>query len=156
MEEDWKRDPIASALLGENPTFVGSMRSGIVMFGYTQFLPGYCLLIATSKVTTLNDLNMRQRTQFLIDMSILGDAIMKTCNPLRVNYSIYGNDASFLHAHVFPRYEWELEYHRKNPVWTYPETNWTDGEYQWSNADNRELKVKISNNLKLMMDAVYE
>ena len=34
-------------------------------------------------------------------MSVLGDAILAACSPLRVNYDILGNTDQFLHAHVF-------------------------------------------------------
>ena len=47
-------------------------------------------------------------------MSLLGEAIMTACNGLdpslrRLNYEILGNTDRYLHAHVFPRYEWEDE-----------------------------------------------
>jgi diadenosine tetraphosphate (Ap4A) HIT family hydrolase len=41
-------------------------------------------------------------------MSLIGEAILKVCSPSRVNYSIYGNTNAYLHAHLFPRYNWEL------------------------------------------------
>lgn len=155
MQNDWRRDPIASAERGENPTLLARMRTGFALFGYTQFLPGYCLLIRTPKVANLNDLDIKSRTEFLLDMSLLGEAIEKVCHPLRVNYSIYGNEAAFLHAHLFPRYEWEPEYNRKNPVWTYPESNWTEPSCQWSKEKHGGLMTNLSNAINEIMQTSY-
>lgn len=83
------------------------MRSGFVVMFDSQFLPGYCLLLASPMVGQLNDLTGRDRTQFLEDMALLGDAIRAATKCKRVNYSIYGNLDPFLHVHVIPRYVWE-------------------------------------------------
>jgi len=155
MSDDWKQNPIQSAVRGENPTFLKQLKSGIVLFGYNQFLPGYCLLIAHPEVPSLNHLDMTKRSEFLIDMSILGDAIIKSCHPLRVNYSMYGNSSEFLHAHVFPRYEWEPEEYIKHPVWTYPESTWEEPESQWSNPRFAQLKVDIATSLDEIMASIY-
>jgi diadenosine tetraphosphate (Ap4A) HIT family hydrolase len=80
--EDWKKDRIGSALRGENPTVLARMKSGFAVIGDPQFLPGYCLLIAYPKVNSLNDLSLEQRKDFLLDMSLLGDAISDVCSPI--------------------------------------------------------------------------
>lgn len=46
---EWKNDRIGSVLKGENPTVITRMRSGFAVLGDTQFLPGYCLLLAYPK-----------------------------------------------------------------------------------------------------------
>jgi len=155
MISDWKQDPIQSSIRGENPTFLKRMNSGIVLFGYNQFLPGYCLLIAHPEVPSLNHLDMTKRTEFLLDMSILGDAIVNSLHPLRVNYSMYGNSAEFLHAHVFPRYEWEPEEHIKEPVWTYPKSTWEEPASQWSNPKFHQLRADLVASLDEMMVLQY-
>jgi hypothetical protein len=42
-----------------------------------------------------------------------------------VNLEILGNTDVFLHAHVWPRYEWEPIEHVQKPVWLYPPELWT-------------------------------
>jgi diadenosine tetraphosphate (Ap4A) HIT family hydrolase len=155
LNTDWKNNPIESAEQGKNPTFLKRMKSGIVLFGYSQFLPGYCLLIATPEVPSLNHLDISKRQEFMLDMSILGDAILKTCNPLRVNYSMYGNSSEFLHTHIFPRYDWEPEEYRQGPVWLYPKSKWTEEDSQWTNPKYKELMVGITKNLDDLMKAHY-
>lgn len=152
---DWKKDRIGSALRGENPTVIAKMKSGFAVIGDPQFLPGYCILIAYPKVNSLNDLNIIQRKDFLLDMSLIGDAITDVCNPIRVNYDILGNTDAFLHAHIFPRYEWEEEERRKYPVWLYPKENWSIEKYQFSEESYGELKKNLSEKLHELMSKNY-
>ncbi len=37
----------------------------------------------------------------------------------RMNYEILGNTYAHLHAHLFPRYEWEPLEHVGRPAWLY-------------------------------------
>ncbi len=80
---------------------------------------------------------------------------MDVCKPLRVNYDILGNTDTFLHAHVFPRYEWEEEAKRKAPVWQYPRENWTLDKYQFSENTHGDLKQKLSLKLNALMETYY-
>jgi diadenosine tetraphosphate (Ap4A) HIT family hydrolase len=121
--DDWKQDRVGSALRGENPTVLRRLPSGFAVIGDTQFLPGYCLLLAEPEATHLSDLDLAARTQFLMDMSLLGEAVERACahdGLVRINYEILGNSLPLLHAHVFPRYAWEPDERRAHPVWLYP------------------------------------
>lgn len=149
--DDWKKDRLASALNGTNPTVLVKMKSGFAVFGDLQFLPGYCLLMACPRVESLNEMNMQQRADFLLDLSLLGDAVLAVCKPLKINYEILVNAADFLHAHVFPRYEWESEERRKKPVWLYPEEHRFAPESRFSEEKHGELKKRISEKLKELM-----
>jgi len=71
---------------------------------------------------------------FLSDMERLGEAVERACRRLdpsfrRVNLEILGNTDSFLHAHVWPRYEWEPADLVGLPVWLYPGERWTSEEF---------------------------
>jgi diadenosine tetraphosphate (Ap4A) HIT family hydrolase len=111
---------IAQLDRGENPAMVARLPSGFAVMADSQFLPGYCLLLAYPQAGKLNDLEGARRSQFLMDMARLGDAILAATNCLRINYSIYGNLDPFLHAHVIPRYEWEPEDYRSKPPMQIP------------------------------------
>ncbi|MFL0411986.1 hypothetical protein ACH0AH_12480 [Microbacterium paludicola] len=39
---------------------------------------------------------------------------------------ILGNTDAFLHAHIWPRYDWEPPEIVGDPVWLYPRERWTD------------------------------
>jgi diadenosine tetraphosphate (Ap4A) HIT family hydrolase len=105
---------------GQNPALIAELPSGFAVMGDSQFLPGYCLLLAYPMVEKLNDLQGDGRLQFLADMAKLGDAVLKATNCLRINYSIYGNLDPFLHAHIFPRYHWEEDAYRTSPPMQIP------------------------------------
>lgn len=131
------------------------MKSGLVYLGNMQFLPGYCILVADPEVPSLNDLEMPQRAEFLLDMSLLGDAITAVCQPTRINYGILGNSAPVLHAHLFPRYDWEPEEQKKWNVWRYPEEYWTDEKYAFNQTRDTALMQKLVTTLEALMQQHY-
>lgn len=127
------------------------MRSGIAVMGDTQFLPGYSLLLREPRVGRLEDIPLAEREVFLSEMAMLGEAVRIACSPRRVNYSIYGNTDAFLHAHVFPRYDWEPAERVTRPVWTYPEANWTNPLMEYDEQKHGALRERISMALKDLM-----
>ena len=89
------------------------------MFGHQQFVPGYLLLLPDPVVPDLNALTPENRSQFLLDMSRLGDALMQVSTPVRINYAIFGNVEPALHAHVIPRYRTEPASMQTQHPWAY-------------------------------------
>ena len=77
--DDWKQDRIRAAERGENPMTLTRMRSGFAVIGDDQFLPGYCLLLASPRVDHLTDLPLALRSVYLQDMSLIGEAIIQVC-----------------------------------------------------------------------------
>ncbi|MGP4040358.1 HIT family protein [Gracilibacillus sp. D59] len=152
---NWKKDRIESAHRGENPMIMVKMKSGFAAIGDTQFLPGYCVLLPSKKFGSLEELDFKQRSDYLLDMSLIGEAILKVCEPRRVNYSIYGNTDAYLHAHVFPRYNWEPEERIPYPVWQYSAEKWSNPEYQYSQETHGELKGKLSKEIHELMEKAY-
>ena len=55
---------------------VGRVRSGWVLLGDWQFLSGYSWLLPDPVVQSLNDLSTADRVDFLLDMAVLGDALL--------------------------------------------------------------------------------
>ena len=115
---------VALAREGQNAKVIRRLASGWAVMGDVQFLPGYCLLLADPVVPSLNALGEEARRQFLSDMALLGDALLTVTNALRINYEILGNAEPELHAHLFPRYAWEVDSARRMPAWF----------YDWQNA----------------------
>lgn len=128
----WKADRIGSSLRGENPTVLRRLGAGFANIGDVQFLPGYCvLLVDNPEVQRLTDLPRDRRARFLADMDVLGEAVERVCgrrDPAfrRVNLEILGNTDPYLHAHVWPRYDWEPADVVGRPVWLYPVERWSD------------------------------
>src|SRR5689334_23728413 len=104
---------------GRDPAVIGRCASGWAVFGQQQFVAGYLLLLPDPVVPDLNALTPERRSQFLLDMSRLGDALVRTTAPVRVNYAIFGNVEPALHAHVIPRYRNEPEAMQTQHPWAY-------------------------------------
>lgn len=144
----WKLDRIGSCERGENPMVLARMRSGFAVIGDNQFLPGYCVLLGYPQAASLNELPLDKRGQYLIDMTLIGDAILKVCNPLRINYAIMMNLDHYLHAHIEARYDWEPEEYKCRPRWFYPREIMYSKEYEYSEERHGEMKRKIAEALR--------
>jgi diadenosine tetraphosphate (Ap4A) HIT family hydrolase len=107
------------ARAGKNPTVICKMRSGWLVLGDSQFIAGYCVLLADPIVSSLNDMTGDARAIFLEDMAIVGDALLRCTDAYRINYEILGNSDPALHAHIFPRYMSEPAERHRAPVWQY-------------------------------------
>ena len=110
---------VESARLGLNPHVICPVLSGWAVLGDHQFFRGYCLLLPDPVVPGLNDLSRGDRAQFLLDMSLIGDALLANTDAHRINYEILGNTEAALHAHIFPRYTTEPGRYVKGPIWNY-------------------------------------
>ena len=110
---------VDDARAGLDPAVLGRCAAGWAVFGQQQFIPGYLLLLPDPVVPDLNALTAERRAQFLLDMSRLGDALMRTTSPVRINYAIFGNQEPALHAHVIPRYSNEPAHLRTLHPWSY-------------------------------------
>lgn len=130
--EAWETDRIGSALSGENPTVLTRLSASFAVIGDVQFLPGYSVaLIDRPGIERLSDLSRPDRLRFLSDIDALGEAVERACRAhdpqfRRVNLEVLGNTDPFLHAHVWPRYEWEPADLIGKPVWLYPAERWSD------------------------------
>jgi len=110
---------VVLARAGNNPTVICRMRSGWLVLGDSQFLAGYCVLLADPIVSSLNDMSSDARAIFLEDMVVVGDAVLRCTDAYRINYEILGNADPALHAHIFPRYMSEPDERRRAPIWQY-------------------------------------
>jgi diadenosine tetraphosphate (Ap4A) HIT family hydrolase len=110
---------VNDARAGRDNTVLGRCASGWAVFGHQQFVPGYLLLLPDPVVPDLNALTPERRSQFLLDMARLGDALLRTTSPIRINYAIFGNVEPALHAHVIPRYRSEPENMQTQQPWAY-------------------------------------
>ncbi len=110
---------------------MAKLPGAFAVMGDVQWLPGYCvLLVDRPDVDGLNDLAPDERREYLASMAILGAAVESACRSAdggfrRLNFDILGNTDEFLHAHVWPRYDWEPVERMRKPVWLYPAEFWT-------------------------------
>ncbi len=123
---------MGAALRGENPTVLARLDAGFAVIGDVQFLPGYCVFISDDTAADrLTDLPRERRVAFLAGAERLAEAVQNVCSRRdpafrRINLEIQGNHDAFLHAHVWPRYEWEGPDHVWRPVALHPLERWHD------------------------------
>jgi diadenosine tetraphosphate (Ap4A) HIT family hydrolase len=119
-------------LSDENPTVMARLPAGFAVIGDVQFLPGYSLLITDDpSIQRLSDLPHPRRRDFLASLDLLAEAVELACKSAdpafrRVNIEILGNTDPQLHAHIWPRYDWEDKELVLGPVWLYPLERWSD------------------------------
>ena len=71
---------------GENPAVLCRMPSGRAVLGDAQFIQGYCLLLSAPVVPDLNALTLDERKQYLLDTTLIGDALLEVTEAYRINY----------------------------------------------------------------------
>ena len=154
MTEDWRDDRIGSALRGKNPTVLAELAGGFAVIGDTQFLPGYCVLLAKDpSAKALAQLPRGQRLQFLADVDLLATAVERACRSevvgfQRINIDILGNQDEFVHAHVWPRYTWEPAHLVQKPVWLHDPDNWRDAAHALNEQRHGRLRQRITEELR--------
>ncbi|GHD67660.1 HIT family protein [Streptomyces goshikiensis] len=156
IDTDWRRDRIGSAHRGENPTVMRRLDAGFAAIGDRQFLPGYSVLLTDDPaVTRLSDLPRPRRLAYLTDTERLAEAVERACARLdpafrRVNIEILGNTDPYLHAHVWPRYDWEPADLVRLPVWRYGEEEYWRGERHALAPRHDALRAAIGEELDLL------
>lgn len=120
------------------------MPSGWVVLGDTQILPGYSILLSDPLVQDLNALSLEERTAFLRDMSIVGDALLEVTGASLINYEILGNADRALHSHIVPRYATEPDDARRRPIWF---SDWTNAP-KFDPERDKELMQKLADAIK--------
>jgi diadenosine tetraphosphate (Ap4A) HIT family hydrolase len=153
---DWRDDRIGAAARGENPTVLHEMRSGYAVIGDVQFLPGYCVLLGKHpSARALAEMPRPERVQFLADVDLLATAVESACRASdpafrRVNIDILGNADAFVHAHIWPRYDWEPPELIWRPVWLYDLASWRDPATALG-EQHTLLRAGITENLRALM-----
>ncbi|OFX06126.1 MAG: hypothetical protein A3D94_08525 [Alphaproteobacteria bacterium RIFCSPHIGHO2_12_FULL_66_14] len=110
---------------GQNEFIICRMKSGWLVIGDVQPLPGYCVLLADPVVESINALDQAQRTQYSLDVIRAGDAILAVTDAYRINYETLGNSEPALHTHIIPRYRAEPDEKRRRVAWSV---------YDWATA----------------------
>jgi diadenosine tetraphosphate (Ap4A) HIT family hydrolase len=140
-------------MVEDDPSFLARLPAGFAVMGGAQFLPGYSLLLPDdSEAMRLSDLPRPTRLAYLESLDRLAEAVELACRQAdpafrRVNIEILGNSDPHLHAHVWPRYDWEDEVRVTWPVWNYPEDRWHDPATALG-PQHDALRAAITENLK--------
>lgn len=134
--------------------YLYTFKTSYVELSKSQFLPGYCVQLAKIQYPSLNDMPLSERQDYLMEMSILGDAMMEVLPSIRINYNILGNSYHVLHTHLFPRYAWEEEDKRLSVVWKYDVSMWDSPLYNEEEFGQmkRDLQAAINRRYKAYLE----
>jgi diadenosine tetraphosphate (Ap4A) HIT family hydrolase len=135
-----------------HPFLLKNMPSGYAVFNEHQpdAINGCCMLLPSTPVSSLNDLDEHERAQFTSDMLLLGDAITLATGCERVNYLVLCNQAPELHAHCIPRFASEDPgLRRQGPFEAY---SFADARSSDAEGRDRELCDAISDALTTLVE----
>jgi diadenosine tetraphosphate (Ap4A) HIT family hydrolase len=141
---------VEQARAGRHHALVCRVPSGWVVLCEMQHLSGYCIHMPDPVVPDLNALNQEQRSRYLLDMSIIGDALLEINGAYRINYAIMGNSDPALHAHIVPRYHSEPETYRTNTPWSYPKAMMDSIRYDPERDADLRLKLAAAIERRVM------
>jgi diadenosine tetraphosphate (Ap4A) HIT family hydrolase len=102
---------------GQNPFVICKMKSGWLVIGDVQPLPGYCVFLADPVIESLNALDEAGRIRYSLDVARVGDAMLTVADSYRINYETLANAEPALHTHIIPRYLREPDDKRRRPAW---------------------------------------
>ena len=139
---------------GNDPQFLAKTPSGYAILSNQQpaSVTGCCMLLPDPTPAHLNDLTLEDRSRFLLDLSLLGDAVQEATGCARLNYLMLCNQVPWLHGHVVPRFTSEdPEKYKLDPfaAYDFPAARTADA----TGAD-KELFETLRDALRRRLDAV--
>ena len=99
----------------QNKYFVAELETGFVVIGDRQYFKGYTLFLCKMHITELHFLEIEYKKIFLLELSLISEAVYNCFKPHKLNYELLGNICPHLHWHIFPRYLNDPSV--KDPVW---------------------------------------
>lgn len=139
---------------GTNPYFVKELETGYVVIGDHQLFEGYTLFLCKEHKTELFHLNPDFRTTYLMEMSLVAEAVSKAFGAEKINYELLGNGDTHLHWHLFPRKAGDIGSYGMNgkgPVWWVPPEVFYHKENQPSQAHLEKLKQTLYSELSALL-----
>lgn len=125
------------------PTFIKRLPASVAALGYEQDYLGRSVIVLRDHETSLTSLLENKFLLFIAfmeDVSAVAEAIHKTLDPVKINYSIMMNQNDHFHMHLLPRYTTEGDKLQTPPV--FRGTSELDPDF-----DYRSLALRIRHNL---------
>ena len=147
-------DRIEQIKNGTNPFLVKELETGYVVIGDHQHFKGYSLFLCKEHKTELFQLDYNTRTKFLVEMSVVAEAVSRAFGAEKMNYELLGNGDTHLHWHLFPRVSGDIENYGNNgkgPVWWYRKEKMYSADNCPSNAELYEMKAKLAKELEKLL-----
>ena len=134
---------------GEDIFFIKELKSGYVLLCHQQFYKGYLLFAYKEHKDELSELTMMEREIYLLEMSLVAEAIKNVFKPKKVNYELLGNTASHLHWHLIPRYKNDPNI--KEPIWIIDEKIRKSEKYKPTLKEIRNIKTRLVKEINFLL-----
>jgi diadenosine tetraphosphate (Ap4A) HIT family hydrolase len=96
---------VALAKEGRNPHLIAEMDYTFFVVGDHQFHEGYAVVLLKEHVREPFDLAPHVQREHFAEVMRAAQALQRTFQPWKLNFSCYGNAEPHVHWHVVPRYE---------------------------------------------------
>ena len=119
----------AVAERGDDPWAIARLATGYVRLNPTQTYRGAAFFAARACVSELYGLSRAQRTEHLVEMAEVAEALDRAFSPRKMNYEALGNSVPHLHWWLTPRYVDDPRPHA--PIWEdldFLRAQWTRGD----------------------------
>ena len=126
---------------GSDQFFIKELQSGYILLCHHQFYKGYLLFLYKEHKNELHELSLKERELYLMEMSLVAEAIHMAFKPKKINYELLGNTVSHLHWHLIPRYVGDPNL--LEPIWSTNSNIRRAEEYRPSLSEIALLKDKI-------------
>lgn len=132
-----------------NKYFVAELETGYVVIGDHQYFEGYTLFLCKDHKCELHELNREFKEKYLVEMSIVSEAVFNAFKPDKLNYELLGNGDSHMHWHIFPRRLTEPT--PTLPVWWTPKEIMYADDVKPSDEALKAMKKKLLDELNLLI-----
>jgi len=109
---------MCARVAGEGPFFIADLGTSRVYLNEDQFFPGWVFVVLKRHAVELYDLDARERSALIEEVSRAAQALARVFRPEKMNYELLGNQVPHIHWHLVPRLAGDPE--PRWPVWRVP------------------------------------
>jgi len=109
---------MCARVAGKGPLFIADLGTSRAYFNEDQFFPGWIFVVLKRHAVELYDLEARERTALIEEVSRAAQALGRVYRPMKMNYELLGNQVPHIHWHLVPRLAGDPE--PRWPVWRVP------------------------------------
>ena len=130
---------------GSHSDLIARINGHYLVFGESQFLPGYMILIHKNPgFKRLSDLAIEDQIEFMLLITCIQATLTQhlegeNIDFKRCNIEVLGNKDHYVHAHIWPRFGWESNHLAQESVRSY-----TLGDIRETMSKINEKKYQVN------------
>ncbi|WP_108522372.1 HIT family protein [Bradyrhizobium algeriense] len=100
-----KREVLQAVDGDDGRYFVAELPTGyLTLSRRRQYFRGYCFFSCKVVARELHDLPVDLRTQHLLEMTVITEAVQRAFHPRKMNVAYFGNALAQIYWNIIPRY----------------------------------------------------